>query len=508
MRKPLSMFATVLALLAALPAGAADPPQDAKKKDPAADINKPRADARRLAFSSSEATWASLDVSPDGTTIVFDLLGDIYALPIGGGTAKALTSGPAWDSQPRFSPDGKTIAFTSDRGGIDNIWLMDADGKSPEALTSEKDFYLRCPAWTPDGRYVIARKEDGKKAGIPPVELWIYHREGGGSGIKLTSSDDVHNSGGAAVSPDGKSIYFSARVRKFSYVPNLNDGLWQIWRYDRDLAQTFPVASGFGGAVRPAISPDGKTLTFISRRDDDTCIVARDLATGSERILARGVTRDEMEGFASLDLWPGYAFTPDGKSLVFSDKSKISRLDLASAAVRDVPFTASVEQWAAPRVAWQERVEAGPVRAKILRWPSQSPDGRWIAFEAFGRVWLQEIAGNRPTGVPRRLTKDDASLPRREYAPAFSADGRWIAFVSWSDAEGGHVWKAARRARRRSRSPDEDARPLRQPGLVARGRPASPCFGARASSSAAASPRTKNSSSSTFSTPRAGNPSP
>ena len=445
MRKPLSTLGTVLALLLAipaLPALAADPPKDAKKKDPAADINAPRADARKIAFSTSEGTWTSLDVSPDGQTIVFDLLGDIYAMPIGGGPAKALTSGPAYDTQPRFSPDGKTIAFTSDRSGIDNIWLMDADGKNPQALTTEKDFYIRSAAWTPDGQYVIARKEDGKKAGIPPVELWIFHRESGGGGIKLTSSDDIHNSGGAVVSRDGKSIYFSARVRKFSYTPNLADGLWQIWRYDRDLAETFPVAAGFGGAVRPAISPDGKTLTFVSRRDDDTCIVARDLASGAEQILVRGVTRDEMEGFASMDIWPGYAFTPDGKALVFSNKGKISRLDLASKAVADVPFTAQVEQFPAPRVAWQEKVEAGPVQAKILRWPSQSADGRWIAFEAFGRVWLQELSGGRTVGAPKRLTKDDASLPHREYAPAFSADGRWIAYVSWSDAEGGHVWKA------------------------------------------------------------------
>ncbi len=442
MRKPLSTFWTVLALLLALPCLAADPPKEPKKKDPAADINTPRLDARRIAFATNQGTWTSLDVSPDGQTIVFDLLGDIYAMPISGGAAKALTSGPAWDCQPRFSPDGKTIAFTSDRSGIENIWLMDADGKNPEALTTEKDFYVRSAAWTPDGQYVIARKEDGKKAGIPPVELWIFNRESGGGGIKLTSSDDVHNAGGAVVSKDGKSIYFSARVRKFSYTPNLADGLWQIWRYDRDLAETFPVAGGFGGAVRPAISPDGKTLTFISRRDDDTCIIARDLASGAEHVLVRGVTRDEMEGFAPLDLWPGYAFTPDGKTLVYSDNGKIARLDLASKAVTGVPFTAAVEQFAAPRVAWQEKVASGPVQAKILRWPSQSADGRWITFEAFGRVWLQELSGGRTVGAPRRLTKDDASLPRREYAPAFSADGRWIAYVSWSDAEGGHVWKA------------------------------------------------------------------
>src|SRR5262249_3408735 len=350
-RSFLGGLALLVSLAATVPALAQEKEADkdkAKKPDVAADINKPRSDARRITFTTSEATWSSLDVSPDGQTIVFDLLGDLYTLPIGGGTAKRLTSGPAYDTQPRYSPDGKTIAFTSDRSGIENVWLMDADGSNPRALTTEKDAYVRSPSWTSDGQYIGARKEDGKRAGIPPVELWIFHREGGGGGIKLTSSDDINNAGGAAISRDGKSIYFSGRERRFSYTPNLGDGLWKVFRYDRDLADTFPVAGGFGGAVRPVLSPDGKTLTFLSRRDDDTCIVARDLASGSEKILARGVTRDEMEGFAQLDLWPGYAFTPDGKSLVFSNKTKLARLDVASGKLSDIPFTAEVEQWPAP----------------------------------------------------------------------------------------------------------------------------------------------------------------
>src|SRR5678816_1714863 len=83
------------------------------KKDVAADVNAPREDARKIAFEVSEGTWTSVDISSDGGTLVFDLLGDLYSLPLAGGVAKALTRGPAWDSQPRFSPDGKTIAFTT-----------------------------------------------------------------------------------------------------------------------------------------------------------------------------------------------------------------------------------------------------------------------------------------------------------------------------------------------------------------------------------------------------------
>src|SRR5262249_3786885 len=329
----------------------------------------------------------------------------------------------------------------SDRSGIENLWLVDADGKNPRALTQEKDSYVRTPAWTPDGSYVLARKEDGKRAGIPPVELWLYHREGGG-GIKLTSGDDVNNASGAIASKDGRFIFFSARRARFNYIPNLSQGLWQIQRYDRSTGDVVPVTEGFGGAVRPVLSPDGKGLVYVSRRDDSTVLVWRDLASGSERVLARDVSRDEQEGFAQMDLWPGYAFTPDGQALLFSNHGKLVRLDVASGKLQDVPFRATVEQAIAPRVTWQEKVESGPLQARILRWPSQSPAGAHIAFDAFGRIWIQDLQAGKPAGSPRRLTSDDGQLPHREYAPAFSPDGRWIAYVTWSDADGGHVWKA------------------------------------------------------------------
>jgi Tol biopolymer transport system component/imidazolonepropionase-like amidohydrolase len=465
----LTVACTALALSAAdggLSAQKKAPAQPEKPKDPAASINTPRADARKIAFDTTEATWASVDVSPDGRAIVFDILGDIYTLPADGGQATAISRGPAYDHHPRFSPDGRTIAFSSDENGMENLWLMDADGKNRRAITDGKDAYVRSAAWTPDGNYLIAKKEDAKPAGIPPVELWMYHRLGG-SGIKLTSSDEWHHASGPVVSRDGRYIYFSARRARFNYVPDMTRGLWHIVRFDRQTGQTHPLTTGFGGAVRPAISPDGRTMAFLSRRDADTVLVARDLPSGAERIVARGMDKDQQEGFAPMDVWPNYAFTPDGQHLVLPHRGALTRVSLATGTLQPIAFTASVEQQAAPLVAWQERVESGPVQARILRWTTESPDGRFVAFDAFGRIWLQEIAGGKAVGSPKRLTADDDSRPSREYAPSFSPDGRFVAYVTWTDVEGGHVWKApvaGGTPQQLTRSPGHYANPSWSPG--------------------------------------------
>src|SRR2546427_13203420 len=83
-----------------------------KKKDEKKGL--PLKSDRKVSFTTDEGTWLSLDVSPDGKTIAFELLGDIYTLPIEGGKAKLIDGGMSFDSQPRFSPDGQWIAFLSD----------------------------------------------------------------------------------------------------------------------------------------------------------------------------------------------------------------------------------------------------------------------------------------------------------------------------------------------------------------------------------------------------------
>ena len=164
----------------------APPPTEAtqdkekEKEKPKWDVaNPPYPFDVNVPIDATEGTWMSLDVSPDGKEIVFDFLGDLYTLPIGGGEAHALTSGIPWDMQPRYSPDGKWIAFTSDRSGGDNIWIMGRDGKNPQQVTKESFRLPNSPAWTPDSQFIAARKHYTGTRSLGAGEIWLYHRTGG-----------------------------------------------------------------------------------------------------------------------------------------------------------------------------------------------------------------------------------------------------------------------------------------------------------------------------------------
>jgi len=143
-------------------------------------------------------------VSPDGTQIVFDLLGDLYLMPIEGADGKQdvfpvkLTSGIAWDMQPRFSPDGKRIAFTSDRNGKskfagDNIWTLNLYDNMVRQVTNETFRLVNGPAWTPDGDYIVARKYFSSRRSLGAGEMWLYHRLGhehdAMAGVQLTKRE-------------------------------------------------------------------------------------------------------------------------------------------------------------------------------------------------------------------------------------------------------------------------------------------------------------------------------
>ena len=403
-----------------LPAQGDTTKADTTKKPVVADLGP----MRTIEFDTDEGTWMNLDISPDGKTIVFELLGDIYAVPATGGDAALLAGGRAWDRQPRFSPDGQWIAYASDKDGTSNLWIMRADGTEAKQLTKETFSVVSQPVWAPDGKYILVRKQVDNLMTFYSAELWLVHRDGG-SGIKVTESTKYANPTDATFTPDGRFIYFAswAAVGPYGQGPT-------IVRLDRQTGEyaDAPMRPGAG----PLVSPDGKTVAYVRRADAISELRLHDLATGAERVLRPRVTTDDEENFVPLQGgFPRMAYTPDGKALVLTDGGKIHVVGLADGADRVVPFRAHVRQEVPHPVAVASRVDDGDVRAHFIRWASASPDGTKLAFSAVGKLYIMDL----PTGTPRRLT----TSPDREYAAAFSPDGKWIAYTTWTDASGGQV---------------------------------------------------------------------
>jgi Tol biopolymer transport system component len=382
---------------------------------------------RVVEFTTDEGTWMSVDVSPDRRLISFDLLGDLYVVPFAGGEARRLSAGLAFDGQPRFSPDGKWIAYVSDLSGSDNVWIMKADGTSPRQITKDKDRSFASPRWTSDGSYILVSRSTG---GTGASEIWLYGL-GGGGGLRLTTTgENKFNAMGAMPTGDQKHLYYARRKGTFSWTPTLP--LWQIVRRDLATGAEETITARPGSSFSPVLSHDGAQLVYGSRLDGETGLRVRDLATGAERWLKRPIQRDDQESRSTRDVIPGYAFTPDDSEIVLSYAGKIWRIEMATGVAREIPFHASVRLDLGPQLVREARVDEGTLRARLIQWPRPSPDARRIAFSALGRLYVADL--ERP--MPTRLT-DSHDL---EFQPAWSPDGSQICYVTWSES-GGHLWK-------------------------------------------------------------------
>ncbi|MGH1362961.1 MAG: amidohydrolase family protein [Calditrichia bacterium] len=399
------------------------------------DVMQHRGPADTVSFTVDEGTWMNLDVSPDGKTIAFDLLGDIYTLPMSGGKATPIASGLAWEVQPRFSPDGKSISYTSDRAGGDNIWIMKKDGSDPAQVTKEKFRLLNNAVWMPNGEYLIAKKHFTSRRSLGAGEMWLYHRSGGG-GVKLTTrKNDQQDVGEPAITPDGRYLFFSEDMSggsTFQYNKDPNTQIYVIRRVDLEKDRLTNFVTGQGGAIRPQVSPDGKYLSFIRRIRTKSVLFITSLETGEQWPIYDGLSKDQQETWATFGVYPGYDWTPDGTSIVIWAKGKLMKVNVKSRTAVTIPFKAEVSTSIAKAVLSRQEVLPEKFTAKMIRHATSSPDGKWLVFNAAGHLWKKKL----PNGKPKRLTKDKEVF---EFEPSFSPDGKWIAYTTWNDTALGAI---------------------------------------------------------------------
>lgn len=411
--------------------------QDKKEKDEKKwDVSNPVGTSKEIEITTSEGTWMSLDVSPDGKTIVFDMLGDIYSMPITGGEAKTLRSGFPYEVQPRFSPDGKKVSFTSDAGGGDNIWTMNADGSDAKQVTKENYRLLNNAVWTPDGQYLIARKHFSSTRSLGAGEMWLYHIAGG-EGLQLTvKKNKQQDAGEPCVSADGRYVYFSEDMYPggfFQYNKDPNSQIYVIKRFDRVTGETETITGGPGGACRPQISKDGKTLAFVRRVHTKSVLYLRNMTTGEEWPVYDKLSKDQQEAWAIFGVYANFNWL-DANNIIIWANGKIIKVDLTSSAATDIPFTVKAKHKIIDALRFRQEVAPDKFNVKVIRNATASPDEKTLVFNSVGYLWKKDLPG----GVPARLTTNTTSF---EFEPSYSPKGDEIVFTTWNDDERGSICK-------------------------------------------------------------------
>jgi Tol biopolymer transport system component/imidazolonepropionase-like amidohydrolase len=392
----------------------------------------------RISINTDETTWSSLDITPDGEHFVFDMLGDIFIVDANGGKALALTQDFAWNIHPAVSPDGKKVAFISDRDGLSNVWVMDISGENLTQITAEKDHLIHAPKWSPDGEYLVVTKGIMSSRSIPAGEIWLYHRSGG-SGIAIKEREngkiEQQNLADPAFSPDGRYIYFTHDISPgsgFDYNRDPLKSIFAITRYDRETGEEERFISGTGGAVVPTPSPDGKYVAFIRRVKNKTGLFLKELETGLEKPLFLNLERDMQEGFGSEGYFAYFDWTPNSDAIVFWTGGKFHKLAIDDQSLQTLDVSVSTEMKYADALRFEVDVAPDEFDVKAIRWAQKSPDGKSVLFQALGKLYLKDMQ----SGDVARLTQQ---ADHDEYYPRYSQDGKHIVYTTWNDQDLGSI---------------------------------------------------------------------
>ena len=391
-----------------------------------ADTGQP---GKEVSFRLTEGTWMSVAVSPDGRTILFDLLGDIYSMPATGGRATLVHGGPAIERLATFSPDGKYILYLSDRSGADNLWISRPDGSEARQVTREDTAMIAGPAWDPTGEYVAAVRVEATFPRMSSSEIRIYHRDGGAGRVVVEAPASGHDVQEPVFSPDGRYLYYTERVVDHHIYVDANHINYVVKRRDLATGQVDEILGGFGSATTPQVSPDGRRIAFVRRVKDKTVLFVHDLETLRQRPVYDALDRDVHADFVQQGTYyPKFGWFPDSRHIAVWGKGKLFRIDAEKAEAREIPFEVEARHHITDAVRVPFELAPEQLTVKAVMHLAVAPDERSFLFNALGRLWKK--AG--PDARPQRLTASE----NFEFEPAFSRDGRRIVYMEWNDERG------------------------------------------------------------------------
>lgn len=374
--------------------------------------------AEKLSFNATEGTLMSIDVSPDGKRLAFDLLGHIYTMSVNGGKAEAITKGTSWNMFPRYSPDGKKIMFTSDRSGSDDLWVYDLYTFEMTNIT-KMELPVHQGTWSNDGRHVFGTALNMKVR--HPVYMFNMFGDRqviipAGSRTPVTHFE-MHPTNGLVYFEHGDGSLYSSgdRIKTF----NMKNAKVEVY-IDRP-----------GGATNPTLSPDGKQLAYIHRDDRQTVLVVHDLETREEKVVNRKLDFDRQDSGSFYGSYPNMSWHPNGQEIFVSYLGGIHAVKVRTGKARKIEFLAPVNREIKETIRFKVDVPRSKGTTRSHRWSTKIQGG--ILYETMGDLYLKK--GSNVKNLTQ--SKD------HETNPVYDPKTRMIYFASWNDKDLGAIYKMA-----------------------------------------------------------------